>query len=537
MGRQFRREFRNSRVPVRCYTRAVFASLALFGILGLPILTGTALRVLARLSELRPGIAPFTSAFAAIGALLVLTSAWGWWALNPEIGDAVVGGWMSVSFTGTPLAVGFGAAACSVILALAAARSAQLLDPDATARIEVVSSHGLLMLGAALAVLGSTTPTLLIGTGMMQFAGVWHAARRVNSQTAIRIFSIQLLGLMLAALVLTMQNTVSGDYRLNTTTAQTAGLFTTLMSAAIVLQANLLPFGASQHATSHPQMTAGLLGAIALVARTATVTEWVSPLAAVTCAFWAMHALSAADARSREAHIREAAAAFTLAFGMHAPHMAACGWLLGSAMLEQAGFARILAGLSLLAVPGTPGFPGLTAAPDPGTGLLGPATMVLQAGCRMILTFALLRHTFGGVTSTAIRSALSESITPRRLPALLLAAAHMFVLGAAPQWFGGISLSDALTRAGAAGWASLVVGIALGAVLWRISGSELDDALRRAGALLLRTELLFRPLYAALARLQRSFGALSTLLDSEGALLLTCLALVLAVLILGQSAP
>ncbi len=516
----------------------MFASLALFGILGLPILSGVAVRALTRVAKFRPNLSWLTGGTVLLGALIALASAWAWWGLNPDVGDAVVGGWTRVSFTGTPLTVGFGAGACSVVIALAAARVTHLLDPNSSALVKAISSHGLFVVGAALAVLGGTSPTLLIGLGCMDIAGVWHAVRRRSSPVAIRVFGTQAIGVLLAGLVLMLRNSSDNSFRLATSTSQTADLLTLLISSAIVLHANLLPFGVTSEATSNMQTSAGLVGAMALMAHAGGTTIWVPALAAVTCVFWSVRALGSVDAPDREARICEASAAFAIAFGSYAPAAATSGWLLGTALLLTSGIARIVGVYALLALPGSPVFIAFASAPPAAAeNMLSMAMSVLHTGCHAVLLFALLRHVFGAGNFSTLRSTFPNSRRLKEWPAFGLAATHVFTLGIAPQFFGGPSLTESIAQAGASTWIAISFGTLLGAALWRLGSNSLSEPLAQADTLLMRAGMSFHPIYSALDRLRRSGGALLSLLESDGALLLAFLALVLVVLISGQATP
>jgi hypothetical protein len=516
----------------------VIASLALFGIVALPILCGVAVRGMSRIAELRPNLAWLAGATALLGALIGLASAWAWWGLNPDFGDAVVGGWTRVSFTGTPLTVGFGAAACSVVIALTAARATHLLDPNSSALVQAISSHGLFVVGAALAVLGDTSPTLLIGLGCMDIAGVWYGVRSSSRRVAVRVFGTQVIAVFLAGFLLMLQNSSDNAYRLATPASQTANLLTLLISIAIILHANLLPLGVASEATSSLQTSAGFIGAMTLFSHTGPAAVWVPALAAVTCIFWSVRALGAVDAQGRAARISMASAAFFVAFGSYSPAAAASGWLLGTALLFTSGVARIVGAYALLALPATPAFIALTAAPPATTdNPLFLAMAALHAGCHAVFLFALLRHILGAGDLSTLRSAFANSRHPKEWPAIGLAVLHLSALGIAPQLFGGPSLVDSIARTGASTWIAVGVGTLLGTALWRLGSEALSAPLAQADMLLVRVGASFHPIYSALDRLRRGGGMLLSLLDSDGALLLAFLALVLVVLISGQATP
>ncbi|MCX6019127.1 MAG: hypothetical protein NTZ50_11635 [Chloroflexi bacterium] len=521
----------------------MFATLALFGILGLPLFVGALQRSLVSFAAPHPGLEKAALGTAIGGALLSLIAAWIWWRLRSSYTyDVIIGGWSNVSFVGTPLAVSGSIAAACAVLALAVARVAQVFDLTAAMRVEAVTSQGILALGAGLALLGDTAPTLLIGIGLMNLAGVWSAARQQSGRLAMRAFGPQIIALLLISFVFTLHAS-NGDDRLHMMQIAASPLLVTILSASICLQANLLPFGATRDASSELQTTAGLLGALAILNQGSTPKSWVFALAAITCVYWSIRALGASDSELQHARIRQATAAFAVLLGATMPGLAATAWLLGNALLTIPGAGRVLGIACLLGLPGTTGFFAYASASEAlrANNLLDIALLMLRAGSLAMLTFALLRFAAGDRTPAALITSARRELFPdqRQIPALALLAAHALIFGIVGWMLGTSSLIDTAAAMQPISWISLASGILLGAGLWRINSASgrSADALPRADALLSNVEDAFAPVFAALDRARNSFGAALALIQSDGALLLAGLALIIAVLVSGQTTP
>jgi hypothetical protein len=508
----------------------VLASTALLGLLGLPIILGLFIRIAAKFADYRPWVKRATLTFSIVGAIVVLGAAWAWRLGGAA--DAVVGGWSIVSFLGTPLVVGTALAGGCAVIALAAVRVAQLISQNQAVRMESASSHGLLMVGAALAMLGHTTPTLLIGLGLMNIAGLWHALRRTEGNTAVRAFGAQLIAVLIAAPVFILGSNASADYRLTAAAPAADTLLALLLNAAAALHANLLPFGSTRNSTTSPQASAGLLGAAALLTHASAVEPWLPALAAVSAVFWSVRALGSRDISARFTYLRDAAAAFSLAIGTHAPAAAAAGWLLGTALLQLSGVAGIVGVFALLALPGSIGF--AAAGTTQTTDSLDIGLTILRSGAAAVMGFALLRHALEPSAGSSLRSSLRDSMRMRQLPPLTIIGAHLIVLSIAPSLAGLPPLVAVFAAAPPLLWASTLLSLLVAAALWRLAG---DADMTPINALTIRTSGVMRPFFAALDRIAASVGTLLLLLESDGALLIACLVLIIGVLTIGQATP
>lgn len=523
--------------------------------LALPLLAGAFARLFSRITGNSVNRSRVIVAASAGLAFVTLLAAWMWrWSgsSDPSL-TAVIAGWSSASFFGTPLAIAAPAAGGAAMIAFAATRTAALTDPAYALSSPAISS-GLFALGAGMTFLASTTPTLLIGIGLMDVTSVWIAARRSNGRNAVRAFVPQAIGVILAGLALTLAGAGTNSFFIGEgiVTGSEAGssLLSTLLNIAACAHANILPFGAANEALTDEQRAASTMGALALLQHTPTLEPWALALVLITTAFWALRSAvnASAGATAVSPHersltrARQAAAAFALigAVSGHA-HVAAMAWLLGNALLSGPAIGRLIGAFSLAGLPLLPGFVAYAGAASAmiERGGLGAATVVLLTASHALLVVALLNSAFGMRNVRGIAADVRQSLTERlRLAPAALLAAHALLLGVAPTLAGPRSLLGVAGDMGIAGWLALLLALALGTALWRVSSSGFGaEQLERADRLLSQSGRLGAPVLASLDRIRGGFRFVLAVLESDGALLWAGLSVLIALLIARPGTP
>jgi hypothetical protein len=216
-------------------------------------------------------------------------------------------------------------------------------------------------------------------------------------------------------------------------------------------------------------------------------------------------------------------------------------WLLGNALLSGPALTRAIGVLSLAGLPLLPGFGAYAgaAATMVERGGLGAATVVLLAASHALLVFALLHGAFGVRNARVIGLEIRQSLTARLqlLPGALLAL-HALVFGLMPAVTGPRSLLGAAGDMGIAGWLALILALALGLALWRVSSGGFGaEQLERADVLLGQSGRLGAPVLASLERIRGGFRFVLAVLESDGALLWAGLSVLIALLIARPGTP
>lgn len=220
------------------------------------------------------------------------------------------------------------------------------------------------------------------------------------------------------------------------------------------------------------------------------------------------------------------------------------GPLLGSPLPRGVAAAGVVSGaLLLVGAPLTVGFAARAGAVDAlmarvsglGAGLIGLAWALAHA---LIVIYALRI-----ITRAAPEAAVARIDPPLRLrsgqgwplaaTALLLIAA--LAVSLAPALFAGTT-ADAFGVAGAAGWLTWALGIALGAATW-VFRARLPARLRALEPALdtpLSLQPIIGPLIGAATRLSRPLAGLFIALESDGALLWT-VTIALVIILIGRN--
>ncbi len=515
----------------------------MFALFLLPFVAALLLRLSReRLSQALPAVGMGAAALGLLGA----------WLWRTAGVDAVVANWSIASFFGTALAIAAPAGGATAVIALAAGQMLASADADDPAYTQAFS-HALMTAAAALALLASTMPTLLIGIGLLDASAMWMAARRMDSRRAVGAYAPQVFGLLAAMLALSLTAALTHSFMLAGIAGSSSALATTVLSVAVCAHAGVLPLSGSNDAPEPEQMMAGVIGAVAIAQNAPTLDTWAVVLLVFATIVWALRAIATRDAQQQTVSIQLAAAGLSIAAGVsvgsvqNAAALGGAAWLLGSRLLGAESPLRLFGALSLAGVPPLAGFAaqsGIAAATALSSFSL--AIVVLLAFAQALLMFALLSHVLrvrplfkGGESwSSLLRAPL------RHLPALVVVL-HLTLLGLAPALSG---TQPPFAAMGAWGWASLAVSIALALALARasasarLSGIDTGMDVPQAAAEVLRriqpaSHAAAGLMLGAIERIRTSFRLVFTMLESDGALLWACLFTLIAVLIGRSGTP
>lgn len=485
--------------------------------------------------------------------------------------ETLVGAWFPVSVLGELMLIRPDALAAGILFALAIAQLAGALTRRTASwqRMMAAATFGVLGLAAtANSVIG-----LLAGMGLADLLTITRRfmrgedARRVAGNGLVLLLSTSFAVMAIAAVAATA---TSLYFPLTQFGARQVGF----LGVAVALRHGLLifheenptardpgRFDSDVWATLAPAL-AGLILILRLPALGAPpLPDWV--LAAALVAGLLQLARAAADPRPARATPRAMGGILALgvagaAVWQPAPLAAAIiafalgsallrrdyGPLLGSPLLRPVAIAGVVAGaLLLIGAPLTVGFVARAGAVDTlmarvgglGAALIGLAWALAHA---LIVIYALRI-----ISSAVLESAPARMDAPLRLrsgqgwslaaTALLLIAA--FAASAAPALFAGTA-ADAFGTAGAAGWLTWALGIALGAATWFFR-SRLPARVRALEPALdtpLSLQPVIGPLVGAATRLSRPLAGLFIALESDGALLWT-VAIALIIILIGRN--
>lgn len=517
---------------------------ALFALFILPFVAALLLRISRqRVAQALPAVGMGTAALGLLGA-------WLWRSVGV---DTLVANWSIASFFGTALAIAAPAGGATAVIALAAGQMLASSDADDSSYTQAFS-YALMVAAAALALLASTMPTLLIGIGVLDASAMWMAARRMDSRRAVGAYAPQVFGLLAAMLAFTLTAASTQSFMLTGIAASSSALSTTVLSLAVCAHAGVLPFSGSNEAPQPEQMMASVIGAIAIAQHAPTLDTWAVVLLVFATIVWALRAIATRDADKQVIAIQLAAAGMAIAasvsFGsvQNAAALGGAAWLLGSRLLRSESPLRLFGAFSLAGLPPLAGFAaqsGIVAAVS-GLSTFGSAIVILLIFAQALLMFALLTHVLrvrppfrdGESWAHVLRAPLWH------LPALV-AVLHLILLGLAPALSG---TQPPFAAMGVWSWAALFISIALALGLLRASaGTRLAGSDSNTDVTLAAAEVLNRIqtvsnavaglLLGAIERIRTAFRLVFTMLESDGALLWACLFTLIAVLIGRSGTP
>ncbi len=517
---------------------------ALFALFVLPFVAALLLRLSReRMSQALPAVGMSAAALGLLGA-------WLW--RNAGV-DTVVANWSIASFFGTALAIAAPAGGATAVIALAAGQMLASADADDPAYTQAFS-NALMVAAAALALLASTMPTLLVGIGILDASAMWMAARRMDSRRAVGAYAPQVFGLLAAMLALSLTAALTHSFMLAGIAGSSSALSTTVLSVAVCAHAGVLPFSGSNDAPESEQVMASVIGAVAIAQHAPTLDTWAVVLLVFATIVWALRAIASRDAQQQAVAIQLAAAGMSVAasvsFGavQNAAALGGAAWLLGSRLLRSESSLRLFGALSLAGLPPLAGFAaqsGIVAAVTALTSF-SIAIVILLVFAQALLMFALLTHLLRVRTlfksGESWRALLQAPL--RHLPALVVVL-HLALLGLAPALSGTQPPFAAMSLWGGA---SLAISVALALALTRVSaGTRLSgidtnmDVPQAAAEVLSRIHAVSHAvaglLLGAIERIRTAFRLVFTMLESDGALLWACLFTLIAVLIGRSGTP
>ena len=518
--------------------------LALFALFVLPFAAALLLRLSReRMSQALPAVGMGAAALGLLGA-------WLWRTVGV---DTVVANWSIASFFGTALAIAAPAGGATAVIALAAGQMLASADADDSAYTQAFST-ALMVAAAALALLASTMPTLLVGIGLLDASAMWMAARRMDSRRAVGAYAPQVFGLLAAMLALSLTTALTHSFMLAGIANSSSALSTTVLSVAVCAHAGVLPFSGSNDAPEPEQALASVIGAVAIAQHAPTLDTWAVVLLVFATIVWALRAIASRNAQQQVVCIQLAAAGMAVAASVSfgtvqiTAALGGAAWLLGSRLLRSESPLRLFGALSLAGLPPLAGFAaqsGIVAAVTALTSF-SIAIVILLVFAQALLMFALFTHLLRirplFKSGESWRYLLQAPL--RHLPALV-AVLHLALLGLAPALSGTQSPFAAM---GLWGWASLAISVALALALarasagTRLSGIDTDmDVPQAAAEVLSRIQAVSQAvgglLLGAVERIRTAFRLVFMMLESDGALLWACLFTLIAVLIGRSGTP
>ncbi len=505
----------------------------------MPVFGALLIRVARRLAQLEDRWS------SAIVALLALAGAWVW---RLSGGESVVLGWDVISFVGAPLVIDAQAANAALVIALAAARLARVMDPGsdgAPARTMTAAAH---FSAAVLACLARSVPMLLIGLGICSLSALWLAARRANGHQAIRTFAPQALALVLAPVGFYLH---APDGLLPTPASngvtRASDLVTTLFGLAVLLHAgigvrNTVSTDGESAFPQSAQQEAGVIGAALLLRHAPTPPLWLTLAGATLALIWAVRAITASTGAAQRHAIRQAATALLLVAASavertpDAPLTFALAWVLGSLLLVQLPLLRLGSLLLFAGLPPLAGFGSHALAFNALTqaGAPGIVTLLLALCAMALFMAALLKCVFGlEAVNDALRGLMRSVAGLAREPVRLIALAHALLFGVASSLAGRTATA---TINAPAGIALLAATLLVGVFVWRFLDRErVMESFDQTEAGIDRVAAGMSIAEGALERMRAGLRVVFVFLESDGALLWACL-LVLIALLIGRSA-
>lgn len=506
---------------------------------------------------------------AVAGAAAALIAAW---LLSRQPSwEAVVGDWSPISFTGLPLAMaGFIPSAGIVIAWTTLYFLNSLQSPDTSRPESHPTAPALFIASLALVAFANNLVTLLIGLGLTDLLTAYWALRRQDNERNALI-GLMLNGFSIALLTLVVATHAAESNSLHLPLARLDASKAPVLALAIALRLNFAPFRPSPSVWGDLRTTAGAVGGLLVLARLPALgitrlPEWFYALALISALLTLIIAILQADERTEAlvpaiatagAYLASTSAVLAIP-GVTAA--ATVAWLIGAALISQPESAdapswvertrrvsRIAGALCLISLPLTVGFVGhagivATWTARNASGWLFALAWVVSFA---LMAFVLLKIVFD---STAEQTQQMRLIPDPRRPGTwiareaiggLVAWAPMLLFGIAPMLLAAGSLADVLARNGMIGWASWVVNIALGALLWRLE-PRWRPAIRSMSDHAIETfdlGWLYSLIGGAVARLRSPFGRVFTLLESDGALLWAIIVVLLIVLISRPGGP
>jgi hypothetical protein len=476
---------------------------------------------------------------SAIVALAALAGAWLWRFSGSE---TVVLGWGAVSFVGVPLIIDAQAANTALVIAIAAVRMARMADEFADGAPARTLTSAALFSALAFACLARSTPMLLTGLGLANLCALWLSARQSNGHGAIRAFWPQALALFLALLGFSIQG---GDGVLQAGIATRASVFVSVIfSLAVLLHAGVvarISTDAPDSADPVPhsaQRETGVIGTALLLYHIPTPPVWLAGCGAVLALIWSIRALTALTGAMQRHAIGQSAAAMILLTAMvtdrsqGAPLTAALAWALGMLLLDRAPLLRLAGMLLLVGAPPLVGFGPLTLAfgalAQSGAG--GVLALVIALCAYALLVAALCKSVFGlEPLGDALRGMARGTAALAQTPAVLIVLAHAFLLGLVPI-LAGRELTAVINNP--LGLMLAAAAAIAGFFIWRLlDRNAVMDVFDQIDAGIDRLGAEARIMGGALERIRGGLRVAFIFLESDGALLWTCLLVLIALLI------
>ncbi|MDW8395142.1 MAG: hypothetical protein RMM31_02750 [Anaerolineae bacterium] len=543
---------------------AVLPSVALVGLLVLPPTGIVAHRLLLRLAPRQPKLsavgafAPHAATFAA----LVLA-----WTVLFVRAEAVIGGWLPVSLTGTVLALSTTPAGAGVIIALLSVQLDALLRNEGAARLAL--SRALQLPALALIAFGDNVITLLVGLGLSDLlhaqASLAVARSAARTQPVLR-FALSLIAL--AVLLIGFAADYTANQTLTLSLVQLPSTLAALPALALGLRLGFVPL--SRIALPQPSqgVPVDLLSTLVLQARLAEIgwsalPDWYYAWALVSVLQGLVLAVILPSERGAALSLAGAGFASTCGVFGNAPGVlgspspsgtlliAAVAWVIGSHLLvhplENAPAVvqqvqRLAGGLALLTLPPTVGFVARS-------GLIEHYRYTELGGALAGLTL-LASLAFAGTAAWVLRTEIADApaSSAHSWRQLATEVGQSTLLGAplvgftfAAELFGVGNLAQVLSRTSFLGWAALVLTALACAGGWLVKGTGIEARVHALQAALAcgaqGMQMLVLLVGAALQRLSAPFARAFELLESESALIWTVILVLLVLLIASGGQP